>query len=225
MYLSKFTFDLSKPNVLRDLNNCCEMHRSVMAPFPGDGQGRQSMGIQYRLEGESYILVQSQVLPDPARCPAGYAIAGVKDVTEAFRSIGAGEIFRFSLLANPSYRETHGGNRHMRATRPQWLKWLREKGKEIGGFVLEEDDGILTAPRRVCGRGRDGMVTLGAVLYQGVLQVSQKELFRSALEIGIGQGKSYGLGLLSIAKVFAFSGSEVSRPPAAIQGQVHPVST
>lgn len=224
MYLSKLVLDPVKPGVRRDLTDCCQMHRSVMAAFPGDGDGRLGMGILYRVEGESHVLIQSLVAPDPARCPAGYAIAGVKDVTQAFGAIKEGDILRFALLANPSHREVHGGKRHVLATRPQWLEWLREKG-ETFGFALEADDGILTAPRRVYGSKHGTTVTLGAVYFEGVLQVTHKMLFRSALETGIGQGKSYGLGMLSVAKAFSFSGSEVSRSPAGTRGQSHPVST
>lgn len=224
MYLSKLVFDAGKPNVRRDLTDCCQMHRSVMAPFPGDGEGRLGMGIQYRVEGESHVLIQSLVSPDPARCPAGYAIAGVKDVTGSFSAIKEDDVLRFALLANPSRREVHNGKRHALATRPQWLEWLREKG-ELFGFALEADDGILTAPRRIYGHKNGMTVTLGAVYYEGILQVTQRMLFRSALETGIGQGKSYGLGLLSVAKAFSFSVSEVSRSPAGTLGRSHPVST
>lgn len=224
MYLSKLVLDPGKPGVRRDLSDCCQMHRSVMASFPGDGEGRLGMGILYRVEGESHILIQSLVAPDPARCPAGYAIAGVKDVTQSFGGIQENDILRFALLANPSHREVRRGPRHALSTRPQWLQWLREKG-ELFGFAPEADDGIMTAPRRVYGHKNGTTVTLGAVYFEGVLQVTRKMLFRSALEVGIGQGKSYGLGLLSIAKAFQFSSVEVARSPAVTRGQSHPIST
>ncbi|MCW5961312.1 MAG: type I-E CRISPR-associated protein Cas6/Cse3/CasE [Pyrinomonadaceae bacterium] len=42
-------------------------------------------------------------------------------------------------------------------------------------------------------------VTYGSVVFEGVLRVDDAEKFRKALTSGIGQGKAYGFGLLSIA--------------------------
>lgn len=44
-------------------------------------------------------------------------------------------------------------------------------------------------------------VTYGSVVFEGVLQVTDADKFREALVNGIGQGKAYGFGLLSVAKV------------------------
>lgn len=44
-------------------------------------------------------------------------------------------------------------------------------------------------------------ITYGSVVFEGVLQVTDADKFREALVNGIGQGKAYGFGLLSIAKV------------------------
>lgn len=45
-------------------------------------------------------------------------------------------------------------------------------------------------------------LTLASVLFDGELIVTNKELFRVALEGGIGGGKAYGFGLLSVAPTF-----------------------
>ena len=40
-----------------------------------------------------------------------------------------------------------------------------------------------------------------AVTYEGVLTVTDTELFCKALTEGIGRGKAYGMGLLTVARV------------------------
>lgn len=45
-------------------------------------------------------------------------------------------------------------------------------------------------------------LTFASVLFDGELIVTNKELFRIALEEGVGSGKAYGFGLLSIAPAF-----------------------
>jgi CRISPR system Cascade subunit CasE len=49
-------------------------------------------------------------------------------------------------------------------------------------------------------------MTFGSVLFEGVLQVTDPDGFRETLATGIGSGKAYGFGLLSIA------------PPRALEG-------
>ena len=43
-------------------------------------------------------------------------------------------------------------------------------------------------------------VTLDGVTFEGVLEVTDAEKFREALAKGVGSGKAYGFGLLSVAK-------------------------
>ena len=43
-------------------------------------------------------------------------------------------------------------------------------------------------------------MTFGAVIFEGVLQVTDAEKFRESLKTGIGTGKAYGFGLMSVAK-------------------------
>jgi CRISPR system Cascade subunit CasE len=48
-------------------------------------------------------------------------------------------------------------------------------------------------------RGREAVIVLLAVRFDGYLRVRDPELFREAVVNGIGHGKALGLGLLSIA--------------------------
>ncbi len=43
-------------------------------------------------------------------------------------------------------------------------------------------------------------MTFGAVTFEGILEVTDAEKFRESLRQGIGTGKAYGFGLLSVAK-------------------------
>lgn len=47
---------------------------------------------------------------------------------------------------------------------------------------------------------RKHQITYGSIVFEGVLQVTDADKFRDALVNGIGQGKAYGFGLLSVAK-------------------------
>ncbi|MFN6964552.1 MAG: type I-E CRISPR-associated protein Cas6/Cse3/CasE [Pyrinomonadaceae bacterium] len=93
------------------------------------------------------------------------------------------------------------------------MSWLSRKG-EAAGFRLASvrvNDNVSnvtiveTSKVRVWrGRGDDPM-TFGSVTFEGVLEVTDADRFREALVKGIGTGKAYGFGLLSIAPVRAAS--------------------
>jgi CRISPR system Cascade subunit CasE len=82
------------------------------------------------------------------------------------------------------------------------LGWLRRKGEQGGFEVLgvrvqgqEKEQG-----RRRRHGGEESSLTLAAVLFDGHLRITDAEkFFHYSLRRGLGPGKAYGLGLLSLA--------------------------
>jgi CRISPR system Cascade subunit CasE len=175
------------------------------------------------------VLVQTSAEPDwdalelaprALRCPPQ-----TKPYGPQFRQ---GHRLGFRLLCQPVIRKSgqfglkaNGkrmpGPRRACRTDEQRLEWLRRKA-EGGGFALETIDlspvdWLNTKPIRAKGggviEGHDqakkrafGPGThqrLGAVRFEGMLQVIDSEKFRAALASGIGPAKAFGFGLLSVA--------------------------
>ena len=69
------------------------------------------------------------------------------------------------------------------------------------GFALREEKFTVTRVQwqRFAKRGTRP-VTLLAVTYEGVLQVTDAERFRAMLCQGMGRGKAYGLGLMTVMR-------------------------
>ena len=84
---------------------------------------------------------------------------------------------------------------YLEAEQEQWL--LEQAGKH--GFALTEGTFQVTR-KQTCHFRKNGKrpVTLLAVTYEGILQVTDPEAFREMLCQGIGRGKAYGLGLMTI---------------------------
>jgi CRISPR system Cascade subunit CasE len=99
------------------------------------------------------------------------------------------------------------------------LAWLSRRGADFDGFVLTSArlvDGDVapatdTAPRFwrsradpagaiLGGRRQDRRLTFGTALFEGELVVTDPEAFRRAWAEGIGPGKAFGCGLLSLAR-------------------------
>jgi CRISPR system Cascade subunit CasE len=150
----------------------------------------------------------------------------VKEWQPQFR---AGQTLRFRLMANPTFRpkKADGGDGERRGLyrEHERLDWLARQSTRCG-FVLPQvrttvkrngepmtfrgrshDELALDLP--VCqvidlNDGRrlplaDRKIQFSAARFDGVLQISNVDLFAHALENGIGPAKGFGFGLLSVA--------------------------
>ncbi len=224
MYLSRLLLNPQSRAVCRDLADCQELHRTIMSAFPqteAPGRARERFGVLHRLDvdrrrGRLTLLVQSLVVPDWTRLPDDYLIhtvgeenPAVKPVGRIFQALAPGTVLSFRLRANPTRKiDTKTGpdglRRHGRRVElvqeEQQIAWLKRKGCEGGFAVLSLRVGGLTKEK---GRRRDGRtapLTLAGVLFEGHLRITDPQKFVShALARGLGPGKAYGLGLLSLA--------------------------
>lgn len=171
------------------------------------------------------VLVQSQQEPNWATLPDGYLAASpdtrgnpaVRTLDDEYTRIEAGMRLRFRLRANPtkriSDRSTRVEDAQMRGKRVELrreadqLAWLERKGTDFGFRLVRvevnssEDIPNVRIGERPLQRGRDGKHALrfGVAVFDGLLDVTDASAFVQGLEAGIGSGKAYGFGLLSIA--------------------------
>lgn len=220
--LSRLTPRLRDRRAQRDLADCQQLHCTILRAFgqtPHRAGAREQFGVLYRLELEpsATILVQSQVEPDWSRLPPGYLVspAETKHIDNVYAALRTGDVLRFRLHANATKRlprapdengtQRDGKRVDLRRERDQ-LDWLARKGGH-GGFELVTAQSA-PVPRVQAAHGpathgwKEGQkLTFGAVRFDGELRISDAGLFRETLRHGIGSGKAYGFGLLSIAPV------------------------
>jgi CRISPR system Cascade subunit CasE len=198
-------------------------------PTTASSAPRQTLNVLYRPELDERgrrltVLVQSTVKPDwaPLLTGGGTAVlaadAGmpeVKEVDALYHSLPNDARLRFRLRANPTKRlikklpdgsdNKGGGQRVQLYDEADQLAWLERKAI-AGGFRIESAQ---VHPDRLGGkqqvgwrgqreRGRE--IVLDAVVFDGVLTVTDSGLFQETLAAGIGSGKAYGFGLLSVAR-------------------------
>ena len=74
---------------------------------------------------------------------------------------------------------------------------------EKNGFLVKEDFIVLESKWQKFYKGteRKRAVILLSVTYEGILKVTDAEKFQKILIEGIGRGKAFGMGMLTIAKV------------------------
>jgi CRISPR system Cascade subunit CasE len=206
MYLSKLVLNERDRKVRSDLSNAHNLHRSLMQAFPDRYQEkpRADWNILFRQELDSdVILVQSDAAlePDWTQLPHGYLVNHViKSFNLQASQLKPGQIFQFRLKANPSKRDKQSGKLIGMFHRPDQEAWLARKGTQ-SGFAIETVDVIPTPNLYGTKAKGTSPIKIFTVLYQGTLQVSDPTLFFDAIRQGIGRGRSYGCGLLSIAKL------------------------
>lgn len=220
MFLSLLRLDPHSNEVQRDLRDPHDLHRTIMSAFPSvldpEEQARAYWGVLHRLEyqrkmGRVLLYVQSRVEPDWSFLPPGYVLddgmpnPAVKSVAAAYNSLKAGRTLRFRLRANPTRKidtkssangQRRNGRRVPLTRVDHQLAWLRRKGEQHGFDPLQVNI-VATGSAELIESHKTGR-TFQGVVYEGHLTVTDADRFRDALERGIGPGKAYGFGLLSI---------------------------
>ena len=161
---------------------------------------------------------------------AGYKTYGVvvRELDGFLDRLEAGQRWGFRLCVNPTFREKGQLGRDGRkkilghVTQEQQTKWVLDRAERCGFKILESADlgGELpvledSQGQRVDGknllingvernlvefrRGND-LVRLSIATFEGVLEVSDPQALRHAVVNGIGRGKAYGCGLLTLAR-------------------------
>jgi CRISPR system Cascade subunit CasE len=204
MYLSQLVLNERERKIYQDLNNAHKFHQRIMQGFPDQDTPtpRQDWHILYRQELDSLtILVQSAIAPDWERLPGNYlASAQVKSFDWSPAVLKPGTLYQFRLQANPSKRDSKTRKTIGFFKREDQLIWLERQGEQKGFKV--HDVLVIPAPQIFGVKGKGiRPIQIHTVLFQGVLSVMDSSLFLQSLQTGIGKGKSYGCGLLSIAKI------------------------
>ena len=211
MYLSQIQIDIRHPGIRRALRNCNELHRDLMSAFPHtqtDDAARKTENMLFRLierRDGFYLLMSSESVPDAERLfRRGYILRSdaVKDVSVLETVFRQGMLLRFEILVSPS-KKTGGEQKNSRRIflkeAEERAQWMERQGKKYGFHirVLEENavrvslDGIKNEMR----------IHYDAVNMTGVLEITDARLFWQAYRQGIGPGKAYGLGMLTVAPV------------------------
>jgi CRISPR system Cascade subunit CasE len=219
MYLSQLILNDRNPKVRRHLSNIHDLHRGIMLAFPDEQreQARADWHVLFRLEPDSNILlVQSAIEPDWGRLPNEYLIdRHSKLFAPEVSQFPIDRLFQFRLKANPSKRNKETKKTMGLYFQPDQVAWLQRQA-DRHGFGVESIDTI-PSPNlwgskdksktveddspALLGKKNQHHIKVHTVLFQGILKVQDPSLLVSAIQQGIGRGKSYGCGLLSLSRI------------------------
>ena len=207
MYLSRMELNLTRRETMKALVAPSHFHGAVEQVF--SGERKRNLWRLDPLDGRQYLLLLSEDKPDLTAVAAQFGIFGAdpawetRDYTPFLQRITEGSKWQFRLTANPTVsraREGMRGKRYAHITpfyQKQWL--LEQSGRR--GFSLEENAFEVVYRRWLRFRkGGGSVVTLLSVTFEGELSVTDPALLRKTLTEGVGRGKAYGMGLLTLMR-------------------------
>lgn len=173
-------------------------------------------GFLFRVEpqpdiGRVVILVQSASRPDwnYAFQNAKHLLAARPEVKLSDSCFRQGKRLRFRLTANPTRKiDTRSGpdgrrrnGKRVPVPNDQLDEWLARRATSAG-FSFDKDSliiqsGYVYVNKKPAGNG----LRLRSARYDGILEVTDAAAFLETLARGIGPGKAFGFGLLSVAPV------------------------
>jgi len=201
LVLSRLRLNLQSAPARRDIFDPYQLHRTLLRAFDTD---RATAGLLSRLDlgaTEATVLVQSRQSPDWSQLPDDYLAGGLATPNPAVRDwqprFAAGQILRFRLRANPTFKR--GRRRLAWLHESEQQSWLQRQG-DRGGFGVLQAWGVGEGFVTMNGRGfRKPPLTCYSVLLDGFLAVTDPALLVQTVAAGLGSGKAFGFGLLSLA--------------------------
>lgn len=228
-YLSKIDLNPLRRGTQKFLSNPQALHAAVLGGVPATGTSERMLWREERQPHVVSLLVLSQSEPSWEHIieQAGWGSAQgeplIRDLSPLLSRVGEGDTFHFRVRANPVKSVAHpdgvparerGATERTRGKRvaprnvEEQLRWFVERaggdGQRWGFSVLGERGPSVRIVGRETARFSKGKnshrVTLSRVTFEGRLKVTSVEVFRQSIINGIGPGKAYGCGLLTLAR-------------------------
>lgn len=206
MFLSRLQLDEKRRATMIALSNPAMFHGAVATAFSG---GRPH--ILWRIDilaGKRYLMLLSEQKPTLNCAAAEFGTgepAEIKSYDCLLDSITVGSRWNFRLCANPTYTVFKKGEKRGRlcahTTNSHQRNWLLQQSEKHGFHLTEDEFDVVHSRWYNFGKADSNKVRILSVTFEGVLQVTDAEQFKMALTDGIGRGKAYGMGLLTVMRV------------------------
>ncbi|PWI05757.1 type I-E CRISPR-associated protein Cas6/Cse3/CasE [Streptomyces sp. NWU339] len=213
VWLTRIIPDPRSREARRDTAGAVDLHRRLMSLFPSDAgpQARAHFNVLFRTEDTPtgpHILMQSTHQPDPTRLPDGYGSHLTRPLDALLDALRPGLTIHYRCVAN-AVRKPGATTRtayNLPAVVPlsgaaadEW--WLRQadtcglKPLALHSQPLDAAQGL----RGTRNSGAQHRVRHARTRFDGTAAIIDPDQLRTKITEGIGRGKAYGCGLLTIA--------------------------
>ncbi|MEU6402597.1 type I-E CRISPR-associated protein Cas6/Cse3/CasE [Streptomyces sp. NPDC046985] len=214
VWLTRIVPDPRCTETRRDLagTTAGNLHRRLMSLFPDQAgpDPRARFGVLFRLEDTPagpHLLLQSTHQPDLARLPADYGSILSRPLDDLLDALKPGLTIRYRCAASPvrkpgaTTRALYDLPAVVPLTGALADEWWTRQADGAGLRPLTLHSLPLDAARSTCpnASGTTAGIRHARVRFDGTATITDTDLLRRKITDGIGRGKAYGCGLLSIA--------------------------
>ncbi|MFF9480648.1 type I-E CRISPR-associated protein Cas6/Cse3/CasE [Streptomyces sp. NPDC014733] len=216
VYLTQFHVNTRNRQALSDLADGGGLHRTLMRLLPPDlgEQARATGGLLFRVDENATgvtILAQTRTPPLVENIPADYAHTAVKNMTGFLSRLTEGTHVHYRIAANPTTQlGTLADRQRVQATRklkhlppartvltgPKADDWWARRAT-TNGLTLHSI--LRTNTPSVHVTHKPGRHRHAITVFEGDATITDADTLRTGVLNGIGRGRSYGAGLLSLA--------------------------
>lgn len=209
LWLTRLIPNPSSREARRDFTNAVNLHYRVMKLFPDDigDQARQQLGVLFRAEETPvgpYLLIQSLIQPDPHKLPDHYGACDSRPLSQLLEYLRPDLPVRYRIVANAvrkprkTTQEIYGLKDRVAlsgaAAQDWWTRQATNSGLKLASVEMTRLDNAHGT--RAQGQQR---IRHARTKFEGVAHIEDPDLVRQRITSGIGPGKAYGCGLLSLA--------------------------
>ncbi len=213
MYMSRVEIDTKNISNFRKLTHVGAYHSWVEESFPSEVEQNQRLRHLWRidyLKDRKYLILVSENKPDMKKLEK-YGVSGsavTKKYDNFLNSLKDGQILNFRLVANPVHVVSKNGRhyRYPHITIDQQKNWLSSRAEKKGfRFLRNSNDNIssnesfeiIKRDKVILKKGSKN-IKLSRVSFEGLLEITDVDLFRKMLIDGIGKEKAFGMGLMTV---------------------------
>jgi len=210
MYLSRIEIDPARRATMVALTAPQKIHGAIESAF--SGERRRKLWRIDKVGNKYWLLILSEDAADFAAIAGQFGPAKACCETRAYepllQRIVVDSVWRFRLTANPTKSCSNAANPKARGvvrahcTVDYQTQWLEQRAEKNGFCLLPDCFTVTHSQWYRFHKGKDlrRAVSLLSVTYEGILKVTDPERFRAVLTNGIGRGKAYGMGLLTVMR-------------------------
>lgn len=183
-----WVLDQSTWSAREQTRNVTIMHKTICTML---GSDRASAGALWAMDDARTLIIRAHEMPDVETLRPEYRIMMLVASAPVPDAFVIDDTYRFQLTASNVKRD----NRTRKIMPVHAEDWLRARAARNGFRVGDLD--VHTA--KIRGGQNNKTVLLSAAHYTGTLTVTDPAAFGNAMRAGIGRGKAYGCGLLTLA--------------------------
>ena len=211
MYLTRMRLDTKKRETIKALMAPSQFHSIIESSYSGERE--HPLWRIDHLNNNYYLMILSERKPELSSAVRRFGFSGEtweqKDYSNMLDQITFGSKWHFRLTANPTkslpIKNTDENNLRCRGkvvahVTPYYQKeWLCHKAEQCGFSLYENEFEVVFSKWYKFKKG-ENTISILAVTFEGFLTITDVDLFRNTLCRGIGRGKAYGLGMLTVVK-------------------------